>query len=193
MPVKNILKWINQQLDISHGRHHTIGAMEGLRGVAVMLVFFVHYSAQIKVYINPQSLTGLLLPYIEMAGNIGVDLFFVLSGYLIYGALIKQTTIHWREYASRRLMRIYPTFAVVLALYLLLSFIVPSQSKLPTDGFDAFVLIVQNALLMPGLFDVVAINSVTWSLSYEVWFYAIIPMVIAMTRMRQWPRRSRSR
>lgn len=178
--------WINRQLDISHGRHNTIDAMEGLRGLAVILVFFVHYSAQVRPYINEQSFTGLVLPYIEMAGNIGVDLFFVLSGYLIYGALIKHKTTDWQRYASRRFMRIYPTFAVVFGLYLALSLLVPSQSKLPASSTDAIWLIVQNALLMPGLFDVQAINTVTWSLSYEIWFYAVIPVVIGITAMRNW-------
>ena len=181
-----IFNWIHQQLDISHGRNNTIGAMEGLRGLAVILVFFVHYSAQVKPYINPETLTGLVLPYIEMGGNIGVDLFFVLSGYLIYGALIKHQTTDWRKYASRRFWRIYPTFAVVLVLYLILSIAIPSQSKLPADALKALILIAQNALLMPGLFDVTAINTVTWSLSYEVWFYAVIPVVIGITGMRNW-------
>ena len=181
-----IFNWINQQLDISHGRNNTIGAMEGLRGLAVILVFFVHYSAQAKTYTHVHSLTSLLLHLIEMGGNIGVDLFFVLSGYLIYGALIKHQTTNWCKYASRRFWRIYPTFAVVLVLYLILSFAIPSQSKLPADTLEALILIAQNALLMPGLFDVTAINTVTWSLSYEVWFYAVIPVVIGITGMRKW-------
>ena len=61
--------------------------MEGLRGVAV---FLVHYSSSIEPYIIVSSFGEDVLHIIHRLGNVGVDLFFVLSGFLIYGTLIKK-------------------------------------------------------------------------------------------------------
>src|SRR5207245_126026 len=64
-------------------------AMEGTRGVAVLLVFCVHYNALFQGYLASGSWPLAVSRYIGTAGHAGVDLFFVLSGFLIYGATIR--------------------------------------------------------------------------------------------------------
>src|SRR5215210_1654852 len=88
--------------------------MEGLRGLAVTLVFFVHYHALFKVWADPGSLTFAVSDFLGTVGLAGVDLFFVLSGYLIYGLIFKKPT-RYASFIKRRIQRIYPTFLFVLA------------------------------------------------------------------------------
>lgn len=158
--------------------------MEGLRGVAVFLVFWVHYSALIEPWISGHS--NDTRDFIHSFGRLGVDLFFVLSGYLIYGTIIDKKAFSTTQYAWRRIKRIYPTFLVVTAVYILLSFVFPSESKLPEGGFASFVFVIQNLLLLPGIFDIEPINTVAWSLSYEVVYYLLIPPVIFLLRLKNW-------
>jgi exopolysaccharide production protein ExoZ len=154
--------------------------MEGLRGFAVALVFLVHYASFLGDRINAQWLDAL-----HELGNVGVDLFFVLSGFLIYKACI-QRPINLRHYAYRRIERIYPTFLAALAIYLLLMFALPSQSKLP-DGIGAQIeYILANVLLLPGMLPIEPIMTVAWSLSYEVFYYLLAPLAVIALRMRLW-------
>ena len=159
--------------------------MEGVRGFAVFLVFIVHYVTLIEPWLFNGSSTYIISENIRSVGNTGVDIFFVLSGYLIYGMLIKKH-VPFRRYILRRIQRIYPVFTAVFIVYLVLSFIIPSESKIPGNWFDASVFILQNYLLMPGLFDVQAIITVAWSLSYEFFYYLFIPFLIVCTVMRSW-------
>lgn len=179
-----VLAALEKTLEISHGSHTPLRAMEGLRGIAVFLVFLVHYCSLTKEYIAIDTATFTSLNIIKDLGNIGVDLFFVLSGYLIYGSLIRKKPITYGNYLKRRAQRIYPAFLVVMLIYIVISIAIPSKSKLPNDLYDSFILIAQNVLLLPGLFPITAINTVTWSLSYEFFYYLCIPLVIELFRLR---------
>ena len=156
---------------------------EGLRGLAVLLVFFVHYRAAFLPLFQPGEGTTAASHVLWSIGHSGVDLFFLLSGYLIYGGLIAKPTGYW-GYLKRRIERIYPTFLAVLALYLMLSLALPSHSKLPGGAWDAGVYIVQNVLLLPGIFAIEPIVTVAWSLSYEFSFYLLVPLVVWLFGLR---------
>ena len=154
--------------------------MEGLRGFAVALVFLVHFAD----FIKPFSDAGWLSALHEI-GNVGVDLFFVLSGFLIYKACI-QRPINVRLYAWRRIERIYPAFLAALAIYLALMVLMPSQSKLPDEAGETATYILSNLLFLPGMLSIEPIMTVAWSLSYEVFFYLPVPLAIIGLRMRLW-------
>jgi len=157
--------------------------MEGIRGFAVFLVFLIHFSLLIKPSLVVDSFAFQIATYFSIVGNFGVDLFFVLSGYLIYGNLISKPR-PFLSYISRRIQRIYPTFIVVLAAYIGLSIIFPLQSKLPVSLWSSIILIIQNLLLLPGLFHINRIVPVSWSLSYEMFYYLTIPVLIQVLRLR---------
>lgn len=184
------MNWIRNTFEISHASHGAIRPMEGIRGFAVFLVFLVHYVTLIEPWLIEGSVTYVIAKSIRSIGNSGVDLFFVLSGYLIYGMLIKKHTA-FKTYILRRVRRIYPTFTVVFVIYLILSFIFLAESKIPNEWLGGAIFIIQNYLLMPGLFDVTPIITVAWSLSYEFFYYLIIPFLIASLRMRVWHRQYR--
>lgn len=164
--------------------------MEGLRGFAVLLVFFVHYTSLVAVYLPAHSLTSDLAATLKTVGNSGVDLFFVLSGYLIYGKLISRRQ-PFVTFMRRRVERIYPTFIAVFAIYILFSALRPSENKIPHSLGGGLGYLVANFFLLPGLFPIGAMITQAWSLSYEIFFYLAIPLVVLLTGMRAWRPRSR--
>ena len=182
-------RWLRQTFELSHGDHRAILPMEGVRGFAVFLVFLVHYVTLALPWVDPASATHVAASAIETMGHLGVDLFFVLSGYLIYGMLIAKPRPIGR-YAARRVQRIYPTFAAVFVMYLLLSAVFAGESKIP-NGLAGLAYVLQNALLLPGIFDIKPMITVAWSLSYEAFAYVAIPLligVLSMRSMKRWRR-----
>jgi peptidoglycan/LPS O-acetylase OafA/YrhL len=164
--------------------------MEGLRGFAVLLVFFVHFHALFGRYVNTRPVFERLSGFLGNIGNTGVDLFFVLSGLLIYGTLLRRR-VPYSKFIRRRLERIYPAFLAVFLLYLLLSAVFRGDSKIHGPLLFACLYVLANALLLPGIFAITPIITVAWSLSYEFFFYLIIPVIVSLTRMRTWKRASR--
>lgn len=153
--------------------------IEGLRGIAVALVFLVHYFAVFADFWPGGPLAELA----ATAGHTGVDLFFLISGYLIYGALLRKPT-PWGTFARRRLQRLYPAFAAVFVAYLALSFLVPGESKLPADPYEMLLYVAENFLMLPGLFPIRPMIAVAWSLSFEVFFYLALPLCVWALRLR---------
>lgn len=160
-------------------------ALDGTRGLAVFLVFFVHYHALFSCYLLPGSFSFSVSEFMEVIGHSGVDLFYVLSGYLIYGILI-QSPPRYSIFLWRRAQRIYPTFLCVLALYLALSLLFPGRSKLPARWSETCVYVLENILLLPGVLSISPIVTVAWTLSYEFAFYLSMPLLIHLTGMRSW-------
>jgi peptidoglycan/LPS O-acetylase OafA/YrhL len=107
-------------------------------------------------------------------GWIGVDLFFVLSGYLIGGQLlaplVRGERFNLRRFFARRALRILPAYFFILAIYVLL----PSWREYP-EMFPPwkFLLSVQNIGLRGG-----TAFSHAWSLAVEDQFYLLLPLVL---------------
>lgn len=178
------MNWLAGQLELSRtGGESNIRSMEGLRGLAVFLVFLVHFVSLVEPWIDSTSNFFKLTRVIHSAGNTGVDLFFVLSGYLIYGSLITRSQSFF-TFISKRIKRIYPAFLAVFVIYLVLSFVFPEESKIPQDTKSGIIYLLQNALLLPGLFPIEPMITVAWSLSYEIFYYLTIPAVIGILRLR---------
>lgn len=148
--------------------------MEGLRGAAVFLVFLVHYVTESRA-------SGAIAEGLHTIGNTGVDLFFVLSGYLIYGNLIAKPQPFIR-FMWRRLRRLYPAFTTVFVIYLALSVARPDLSKIPSEGTAQYL--IANYLMLPGILPITPMISVAWSLSYEILYYLVIPVVIVALGLR---------
>jgi exopolysaccharide production protein ExoZ len=167
-------------------------SMEGLRGFAILLVFLCHYQDIILRHLP----TGELLTHIGMgvmeAGGTGVDLFFVLSGMLIYRAVLKPD-LNFKRFMVRRIERIYPAFIAIFLFYVLadglLSFrphAAPYGVRIPSGILPATGYLLANLLFFPGLFPIQPLMNVAWSLSYEWFFYLVLPLAIFVTGMTRW-------
>ncbi len=165
--------------------------MEGLRGLAIGLVFLCHFQIVILSRLS-ESFNSRFLLVMAQIGGTGVDLFFVLSGMLIYRAALKPG-LKYGKFLRRRVVRIFPTFVAVLALYLVVLEVTHSGAHYHAVGFRAWsVYILQNLFLLPGVFNIPAIISAAWSLSYEFAFYLAIPILVVLLRARSWSRTARA-
>ncbi|HLT29638.1 MAG TPA: acyltransferase [Myxococcaceae bacterium] len=182
--MSNITERLRGHFELQNGTSRNL-AMEGLRGIAVTLVFLVHYHSVLTPWMAGVEGWGSDFGRaMRFAGAAGVDLFFVLSGYLIYGATLS-ARFSWGGFMRRRLQRIYPTFLVLLTIYLGLSFLIPSESKLPPGAAEASFYVLQNVLLLPGMFAIKPIITVAWSLSYEMFFYLALPLLMVALKLRE--------
>src|SRR5262245_61014630 len=115
-------------------------------------------------------------------GWVGVDLFFVLSGYLIGGQLIaplaRDQSIHLGRFFARRALRILPAYFVILAIY----FFLPWWREYPEmSPLWKFLVSVQNIGLRGG-----TAFSHAWSLAVEDQFYLLLPLVLLF--VKRWRR-----
>ncbi|MFO1540035.1 MAG: acyltransferase family protein [Chloroflexota bacterium] len=148
--------------------------IEGMRGIAVALVVLFHA--------GPFGVTG---------GFIGVDVFFVLSGFLITGLLLREAETRRRidlgGFYARRIRRLLPAGALVLAVTLLAAPFAVAPIDLPVVALDgaAAALSVANLRFAAesGYFATAGDPSPFlhfWSLSVEEQFYLVWPVLVAL-------------
>jgi peptidoglycan/LPS O-acetylase OafA/YrhL len=96
-------------------------AVHALRALAVLMVFAVHLLDSFNTYFFPDCETlNLAMPFVKRFGTFGVELFFVISGFVIMNSVRKYDL---REFLLRRLIRIYPLFAAFTIAFFALSLI----------------------------------------------------------------------
>lgn len=142
--------------------------IDGLRAIAVLSVTIFH--------LNPHWLSG---------GFLGVDIFFVISGFLITSLLyrdISNDTFSFKTFYTKRIKRILPAFFVVIFVGLALAYTTFMYHDAKETGHAAFasVIFVANFVfsLGGGYFDVASEEKLflhIWSLSIEEQFYFIVP------------------
>ena len=150
-------------------------ASMGMRGWAATAVFFAHFHDQAEKYLAPETWTAKFAVYFEPLAHVAVNLFFIISAFLLYGALMRGKT-PILPFVYRRMRRIYPAFLAVFAIYVALSYALPSQSKLPDGLWPQIQHIAANLALLPGVFPIEPIMTVAWTLSYELAFYIFLPI-----------------
>jgi peptidoglycan/LPS O-acetylase OafA/YrhL len=170
-------------------------ALDGVRGIAILLVLLRHAIFGLDAAMPGAGPKSGTLAWFLAAGQLtwsGVDLFFVLSGFLIGGILLhaRESPRYFQTFYFRRAYRILPLYFVTLAIFLFQH--LPWMSALMRPGrFQpleipgwAYATFTQNfwmaALGTLGLSSA----SVTWSLAIEEQFYLTIPWIIRKVRLR---------
>jgi peptidoglycan/LPS O-acetylase OafA/YrhL len=180
-----ISNWMRSKFELNrHQENRSSRPMEGLRGLAIFLVFMVHFVPMVEPWLAPGTPLTKIARVIFPIGKTGVDLFFVLSGYLIYGSLMARNQ-NFLPFIKRRVQRIYPVFVLVFIVYIGLSQAFPSESKIPAERAGAILYLGQNLLLLPGLFPIKPLITAAWSLSYEMFYYLTIPLLVTVFRLRE--------
>jgi len=169
--------------------------LDGLRGLAILLVILWHYAA-VPLSTSTAS-PGIYVARLLRLSWSGVDLFFVLSGFLIGGILLdhREAPRYFRVFYLRRSCRILPLYAAWLLLFCLLPRLIPSLTQAPGIG-DLFarplpswsyLTLTQNfAMAERGDFGA-AWLAPTWSLAIEEHFYLVLPIAIRFLPSRAIP------
>ena len=147
--------------------------MDGLRAIAVIAVIIFH-----------------AFPTLLPGGFIGVDVFFVIGGFLITGIIQKRTDVgvfSFLDFYKRRARRLFPALALVIAATLVFGWFLLLPWQYEELGKEALAgsLFVPNLLYWyeAGYFDVSAKAKPLlhlWSLGVEEQFYAVWPLLIAV-------------
>jgi peptidoglycan/LPS O-acetylase OafA/YrhL len=155
-------------------RHRRFPLFDGLRAIAVLSVVVLH-AALLSGAIDP-SAPGRLLARL----NVGVTIFFLISGFLLYRPFIAHRTggaapPHVPAYAKRRLLRILPAYWLVVTILL----IVPGIGGVPNSSVLAEYGLVHTLPIHggPGCVEECGLAQ-TWSLAVEMTFYAALPLYV---------------
>jgi len=163
-------------------------ALDGIRALAVTMVFLVHYGGG--------SHGGKILQYANLVRGylwVGVDLFFVLSGFLITGILYdtRNDSKFFRRFFARRSLRIFPIFYMTAAVLLALT---PFLSYQWRAGHLLFLIYMGNYLANYNFayYEVTSRNHPLftaflghlWTLCVEEQFYLLWPIVVWLVRDR---------
>jgi peptidoglycan/LPS O-acetylase OafA/YrhL len=159
-----------------------------LRGIAIALVLLVHFGARIL----PESASGEWVLAFCRSGWCGVDLFFVLSGFLITGILLdtRDSPGYYRKFFARRMLRIFPLYyGVLLVVFVVLPLVAPGVVDARVREHQAWLwLYVSNYL---GVFEgAEPLRGTTlnfahfWSLAIEEQFYLCWPFIVSLAGRR---------
>ncbi len=165
-------------------RDRHIPALDGIRGIAVLLVIAFHC----RSILPGSGPTYLLLRAVDLGWS-GVDLFFVLSGFLITGILLdtRHSPTYFRTFYARRILRIFPLYFVYLFVILVLVRFAGIWISGSDDWGNAkpwwYLTYLANWQRSHGIDDKYLGH--LWSLSIEEQFYLIWPAVIWMIPPRR--------
>jgi len=159
--------------------------LDCLRFFAFLAVFLYHTFAHEADYYAARHIPfGAFLASAARAGSFGVDLFFLLSAYLITELLFREKeefgTVHLKSFYVRRMLRIWPLYFLAVLIGAVLPLVDPNQ-KFPLRYIVAFLLLSGNWMTSLVGFPQSVMNPL-WSVSFEEQFYLIWPTLIARAR-----------
>ncbi len=163
--------------------------LDGVRGLAILLVLLFH-TTQFNLLHDPLDVALTAIPTL---GWSGVDLFFVLSGFLITNILLvtRAGPSYARSFYTRRTLRIFPLYYATLAFFLVIAPRLPFLANLDaawrggtqTDALWYWLYLSNWKVALSGAWDHRSL-SITWSLAIEEQFYLIWPWIVRRTPER---------
>ena len=160
--------------------------INGFRGVCVLLIFLHHVgNSRLPPAADPQIWWQMELHTLFMSFAYGVELFFMISGYVIVQSLRRHATV--RAFLQDRVLRIFPVW-IPVALALCAASLL--TTRVGYDGSDPLRWVgytVANLLLLPPLLPAPLLHPASWSLTYEWVFYLASALAAVMWRASRTP------
>jgi exopolysaccharide production protein ExoZ len=150
-----------------------IKSMQALRGVAAWSVLFGHAVIFASVIAEDQGIISAVRPYTSAASHVGVDLFFVISGAIMFIIAHQprgpNRVLEALDFAFRRVIRVFPLYWITLLA--MASWWPTTAPATPWEWVRCLLL-----------FEIPAAHPVAWTLFYEVRFYFMIAVAIFLFR-----------
>ncbi|WP_181005110.1 acyltransferase family protein [Pseudomonas putida] len=155
--------------------HARLDSIQVLRAIAALSVVLYHSHFVVNPFPPEYKIN---IPFIYSYGYLGVDLFFAISGFIIYH-ITNGKTLNTAEFISKRFFRIYPVYWI----FCLLSFYLYTNNGL---HFGPKEFDIENLLLSMAIFPLQGSPAygVGWSLEHEIIFYVIAALVIPALKHR---------
>ena len=156
-----------------------IPALTGFRGVAIFMLYYVHLFRNYEAQIIEKNF---FLSTFLHNGSASIDMFFVLSGFLIAGPLLKELrnsgTINLKAFYIKRSLRIFPPYYIFLALqfFLIIPFFARGRGEFGEMLMSTRWRIVFDLAYISNYYPGTLFHG--WSLSLEEQFYMIFPLFL---------------
>ncbi len=162
-PVLHSLKQEKATAELPTTPRRRLVELDALRGVAAILVVLYHYLTRYDELLGHST----QFPYSFSWGWVGVEIFFVLSGFVIYMSLDRNTTC--TDFVASRMIRLYPTYwvGIILTTTVIMFIGLPSWN-VSTLAIVANFSMLHSFALLP------SVDGAYWSLSEELKFYALM-------------------
>jgi peptidoglycan/LPS O-acetylase OafA/YrhL len=145
-----------------------IDELDALRGIATFLVVIYHYTFRFQEYFQYTFITD---KFNFKYGHYGVELFFVISGFVIFMSI--EHTNDPLNFLYKRFLRLYPTFLMAMIFsYLFIAAFGPAVLKVSIFEF------LVNFTMAPSFFNIKAVDGVYWTLKVETAFYLAVAFAI---------------
>lgn len=160
---------------------HSLASLQTLRAAAAWMVVTHHYM-QIVHGFQHTSLTG---RFFSEVGGFAVEVFFVISGFIMHFSLTKNP-IAAPEFMIRRLMRIVPAYWIATLIFVLVIALLPSEAA-PQNAWT-WPSLAKSLLFWPhqnpsglGTYPTLTVG---WSLNFEMFFYVLLAVVLGLVGKR---------
>ena len=137
-----------------------LSGLDALRGVAAVMVMMFHYTTRYDEKFGHRTATAFSVPW----GHLGVNLFFMISGFVIFMTL--ERTTRPTDFLISRFSRLFPAYWVAVAMTFSTLAVFPELGK-----EVSLMQAIENALMFQGLLGIANIDSVYWTLEVELLFY----------------------
>ena len=156
--------------------------LDGIRGFAVAIVVLFHFHTLLNVGIGKNT-AALIAGRFMQLGWLGVDIFFVLSGFLITGIILKERSApgFWKTFYSRRAFRILPAFVAVFAITLAATHYIWPTIEIRRSYVLMATFFLANWTIVTG--SELPILGHLWSLAVEEQFYFLWPQAAKRLRV----------
>jgi len=146
-------------------------AVQGLRVVAMLMVFSFHWNQLLGAkWPNPFS------SWFLSQSNLGTNLFLCIAGCFLHASLTRRPT-SYKDFLARRFWRLYPVYAFVLTLVVVLDTLAGSGRTGLTGHWQDLWLLGSNYLLVPALLEDRLIVDASWTLAYIAVFTLFAPYI----------------